>query len=430
MSEKYECFISGAGLGGLLSSAMLTKHENRIFLAEKLPFLGGRFTSHKYEGFEIPTGAVHMIPHSQKGPLGQLLLHYLQLPIDIQNIENFTTWYWPNRKPIKHRSFWGIFKALPKRSQRIYVIKNLILGIRNSKHHTESFHEYLEARTKDPQIFQFFNAVTGFALSLDVSQLSTASMFRFFNKLYQKGRPGIPIGGCKEVISTLANFSCRNGLGNIQKNCELKKLELDGSKVNLAVCRNLNTNEEFEVKATNFILNLGHFQINDILQNSEIPFRLPSAPVAKGGGFAFRSNTSILGSSAIAQFPENEYFKGAVEPTMVSPNLAPSGEHMFLTHHLFKSNDVVRDSRRARDEVLAIFPQLREEDELVIRTFHKNWPVNFASQGNDLANFSSEVDNLFFVGDGFKGNQGWMMTEGVAYGVHQVVDEIMSNNQN
>ena len=79
MNEKYDCFISGAGLGGLLSSAMLTKHENRIFLAEKLPFLGGRFTSHKYEGFEIPTGAVHMIPHSQKGPLGQLLLHYLQL---------------------------------------------------------------------------------------------------------------------------------------------------------------------------------------------------------------------------------------------------------------------------------------------------------------------------------------------------------------
>jgi len=430
LNEKYDCFISGAGLGGLLSSAMLTKHENRIFLAEKLPFLGGRFTSHKYEGFEIPTGAVHMIPHSQKGPLGQLLLHYLQLPVDIQNVENYTEWYWPNRKQIKHKSFLGIFKALPKRSQSFFVIKKLILGVRNSKHHTEPFHEYLEARTKDPQVFQFFNAITGFALSLDISQLSTASMFRFLIKLYQKGRPGIPIGGCKEVISTLANFSIQNRLGNMQKNCELKKLELDGSKVNLAVCRNLNTNEEFEVKATNFILNIGHFQINDILQNSEIPFRLPSAPVAKGGGFAFRSNTTILGSSAVAQFPENEYFKGAVEPTMVSPNLAPSGKHMFLTHHIFKSNDVVRDSRRARDEVLATFPQLEEEDELVIHTFHKNWPVNFASQGNDLANFSSEVDNLFFVGDGFKGNQGWVMTEGVAYGVYQVVDKILSKKHN
>jgi phytoene dehydrogenase-like protein len=427
MSTKYECFIAGAGIGGLLSAAVLTKHNKSIFLAERLPFLGGRFTSHKFEGFEIPSGAVHMVPHSQKGPLGRLLLQNLKLPIVIQDVEDFTAWYWPNRKPIKHKNFWGIFKAFPKRSQRIFVIRKLILGARNSEKHTESFQEYLETRTEDPQIFQFFNAVTGFALSLNISQLSTASMFRFLIRLYQRGRPGVPIGGCKAVIASLAEFSRKIGLGSINKNYELKKLEIDGSKVNLAVCLRLKTNEEFEVKANNFILNLGHPQINKILENSDIPFRLPSSPIAKGGGFVFRAKNSILGSSAFAQFPENQYFKGAVEPTRISPNLAPPSEHLLCTHQVFKSHDIVRDSRRARDEIFATFPQLKEEDELVIHTFHKDWPVNFASQGNDLANFSTKIDNLFFVGDGFKGNQGWMMTEGVTYGVKQVVDEIISS---
>ncbi len=59
-----------------------------------------------------------MIPHSRKGPLGKILLEELNLPLEIQNVENFTAWYWPERKLIRHRSFWGIFKAFPKKSQQ------------------------------------------------------------------------------------------------------------------------------------------------------------------------------------------------------------------------------------------------------------------------------------------------------------------------
>ena len=107
MIEQYDQFIAGAGLGGLLSCALLSKHDNKVFLIERLPFYGGRFTTHKYKGFEIPTGAVHMIPHSYRGPLGEMLLHDLELPIKIFDVENFTAWYWPDRKPISHRNFWG-----------------------------------------------------------------------------------------------------------------------------------------------------------------------------------------------------------------------------------------------------------------------------------------------------------------------------------
>ena len=117
MGKRYDLFIAGGGLGGLLSAAKLAKNKQKLFLAEKLPFLGGRFTSFRYRGFEIPTGAVHMIPHSRKGPLGKILLEELNLPLEIQNVENFTVWYWPERKPIRHKSFWGIFKAFPKKSQ-------------------------------------------------------------------------------------------------------------------------------------------------------------------------------------------------------------------------------------------------------------------------------------------------------------------------
>lgn len=370
-----------------------------------------------------------MIPHSRNGPLGQMLLKDLNLSLEIIDNENFTAWYWAHRKPIVHRNFWGIFKAFPKMNQRLHIFRKLFLSARHSERHTESFHEYLEACTEDPQIFQFFNALTGFALSIDISQLSTATMFRVFRRLQQKGRPGVPMGGCKAVTTALIDYIRGKG-STLKKNCQLIKLEMNDSLVESAIYQNRKTNEEFSIRANQFILNLGHPQINEVLTNSNLPYRLPHVPTARGGGFAYRSKESILGTSVVAQFPENEYVKGAVEPTTLSPNLAPSGEHLLLTHQVFYTNDIVRDTRRARDELLETFPQLKEEDELCIHTFYKDWPVNYACQGSDLSNYSSVIPNLFFVGDGFKGNDGWMMTEGVAHGVKQVVDKINEYGSN
>ena len=77
MTKKYDVFIAGGGIGGLLASSLLSQQGKSCYLAERLPFFGGRFTTHNKDGFEVPTGAVHMIPHSQKGILGQTLLQKL-----------------------------------------------------------------------------------------------------------------------------------------------------------------------------------------------------------------------------------------------------------------------------------------------------------------------------------------------------------------
>ncbi|MFX0049700.1 MAG: FAD-dependent oxidoreductase [Candidatus Hermodarchaeota archaeon] len=426
--QQYDQFIAGGGLGGLLASALLSQKRHTNFLVERLPFFGGRFTSFKYRGFEAPTGAIHMIPHSYRGPLGQLILKELNLPIQIHDIENFTAWYWPNRKPIYHRSFWGIFKAFPYNRQRFSVLRKLLLGARKSEQHLESFHDYLESWTDDPQIFKFFNAITGFALSLDISELSTASMYRFLRRLYQRGRPGVPIGGCKAIIKALVTQSRQNG-AVLKKKIELTELEMDGTLIVKAICRNVETLEEFEIHAKQFILNLGHPQANRIMKRSKISFRLPSVPIARGGGFIYRTLTPVFDSSAVSQFPEHDYVKGAVEPSSISPDLSPKGEHLFLTHQVFHSDNITQDIRRARDELLETLPQLNENEELCVHTFNNEWPVNYAAQGNDISNFCEEIPNLFFVGDSYKGNDGWFMTEGIAHGVKLVVDSLVSNSE-
>ena len=70
-------------------------------------------------------------------------------------------------------------------NQQLFVFRKLFSNIRQSERHMESFHEFLEASTEDRQIFQVFNTITGFALSIGISQLSTAAMFRFLKRLHQ-----------------------------------------------------------------------------------------------------------------------------------------------------------------------------------------------------------------------------------------------------
>lgn len=424
MTERYDIFIAGGGLGGLLTSALLSQQGKSCFLVERLPFFGGRFTTHNLDGFEIPTGAVHMIPHSRRGILGKTLMQKLSLPLEIQDTYNFTTWYWANRNPISHRRFLGIFKTFPSWKQGLLVIRKLFLRKGRIPDEYISFHDYLEEKTDDPQIFQFFNALTGFALSLDISELSVQSMYQFFNRLRTGGKSGVPIGGCKNVVDRLVNFSRSHNV-SLNRNHQLINISTNGSRLTHAVIQNTRTDEETEIHANEFILNLGVNQINEILKESDHEFRLPSSPIAKGGGFMFRTDSSILKKSTVAQFPSCKYVKGAVEPSLVSPDLAPKGENLFITHQVFHSNHVEKDIKLARDEVLELFPNLREEDELCAHTFHRDWPVNYAAQGSDNDNFSTVFNNLYFVGDGFKGNQGWAMTEGVAYGVNRVARKIL-----
>ena len=64
--------IIGGGLGGLLAGAALSKnHEVHVY--EQLDMYGGRFTNIEYKGFQLTTGALHMIPHGPTGPLARLM---------------------------------------------------------------------------------------------------------------------------------------------------------------------------------------------------------------------------------------------------------------------------------------------------------------------------------------------------------------------
>ena len=68
-----KAIVIGAGLGGLLSAARLSKAGYQVEVYERLPITGGRFTNLNYKGFQLSSGALHILPHGPSGSLAQFL---------------------------------------------------------------------------------------------------------------------------------------------------------------------------------------------------------------------------------------------------------------------------------------------------------------------------------------------------------------------
>src|SRR5262249_8909553 len=78
--SSYDAIVVGGGLGGLLASLAMLRAGRSVLLLERLPYLGGRFSTIEHDGCQISTGALHLAPHGDRGPLGALL-QQLDLPM-------------------------------------------------------------------------------------------------------------------------------------------------------------------------------------------------------------------------------------------------------------------------------------------------------------------------------------------------------------
>src|SRR5260370_24263578 len=78
-SPTFDAIVIGAGLGGLLSAAQLLQRGKRVAVLERLPHSGGRFTAKNFQGVQVSTGAVHMVPFGNNGALASML-RLLQVP--------------------------------------------------------------------------------------------------------------------------------------------------------------------------------------------------------------------------------------------------------------------------------------------------------------------------------------------------------------
>src|SRR5690349_14968626 len=239
MREKnYDVVIVGAGLGGLLSAAQLVQRGKRVAIVERLPHSGGRFTAKTFQGAQISTGAVHMVPFGSSGVLSQMLRR-LHVPHRFFDADVFGSFH-VHGKQYRARGLLGVFKFLsPYQIFWFLRVGYLMFLCRLPQHeYTLPFDRWLEQHIPikhNTQLIAFFRSISRFALSLELSQISTAEVIRITKNMLRYGAPAIVQGGCAELTRQLEETIKSLG-GEIQLGCEVVQiLQEDGQVTGVRV---------------------------------------------------------------------------------------------------------------------------------------------------------------------------------------------------
>ncbi|AGK61138.1 hypothetical protein Asulf_01138 [Archaeoglobus sulfaticallidus PM70-1] len=387
--------IIGAGLGGLLSASILSEKGYAVDVYEKLGFYGGRFTSIKYRGFEISTGALHMIPHGRRGPLGKMLK---RIGTDVEIVDSKPEGVaLQNGEMIEIRS-----SSFPRKTKLKYfkwLIGYKIFGI------DRTMDEY--AREMDDFTLKFFEKFLGWSLSIYPDQIKFSDIYEIYKRVLKYGGPGIPIGGCKKVVTELAEIIKSND-GNIYLKKPVEKLIYENKEI-----RSLKVDGE-EKHYDIFISNIGHSLTRELLG-----FSRQDVVESRGIKYSIALKEPFIGHTGIC-FPfDVEKISGMNEVTNADPSLAENG-------HLLMAHQPVRHPAQIKDEIKAGIAELKEvlkghEYEIIaIQSYHNDWPVNRVMSGKDTG-YQTEFRNLFVVGDGAKGKD--IEVDGVALGVANLMRE-------
>lgn len=405
--------VIGAGLGGLLSALSLRELGHEVTIIEKLALPGGRFRNLPYKGFQLSTGALHMIPHGNRGPLSKMLR---ELGIDIDMVEE--PLYGSFR--IRGRDYFiGEIPGLFSPKEKLMVTK-LIAGLMFGKGGDESYAAWVRKRTKSELSHAIAESFCGWSFGVSPEDISSRELISITKNVTRVGPPGVPIGGCSSVTNALVQRLESSGVEILYDSPVDSILIEDGKAAGLATKED-NFDADIVIsnigpKATIALCGERNFEkdyLNSIRDLKE----------ASGIKFSISSDKSMIGHAGVLLTPGMRRIDGANQVTNADPTLAPKGKHLIMTHQRLRSENIKKEIELGMEDLHDLFPGFEKHCELLMtQTFKGKWPVNRARSGQHL-DPKTPIQGLYNVGDAIK-PEGWVETEGIAKGVELMLSGI------
>ncbi len=404
--------VIGSGLGGLLTACRLAKAGYDVEVFERLPYAGGRFTNLEFKGYQLSTGALHMIPHSSRGPLGRMLRE-LGASVEIIDSEPQAL-FRINGRDYTHRE---IIKAFPLK-EKAGILK-LLAALKLTRGSEESFASFVRRHTKSDLAQKIARAYTGWSLSLEPEEVSSREVLAEVKNIYRLRGPGIPVGGCKAVIDALLEVLLSEG-GRIRLKSRVDAIYGRDKAEGIVV-------KGEKLKADVIVSNIGLKATAELapeLFPPEYRDEVGKIKPAWGIKISVACSKPMLGFSGVLFTPEAKAVHGVNEVTNASPDLAPPGKHLLMSHQgLNYKEDVRKAIETGIKDLHTIFPDFKKHCEiLAVQVYRRDMPVNRTASGIEVSP-ETPVENIFNVGDAVK-PLGFMETDGIAAGVERAVESI------
>ncbi len=404
--------IIGSGIGGLLTSSFLAKNGYEVTVLEKAPYVGGRFTNLDYKGFGLSTGAFHMLPHGEDGPLAHLL-KLLGADVTIVN-SNPKGMIFYGGKIFHYREGWKYLSW----KERVRATK-LLLDIKRGKLPVDdpemSGREWIKEKIGDNEFVDLFiKSFLGWADS--VLDVPAGELAREIKAALKWGGPGLIKGGCKAITGELARITEESG-GKVITRKKVVEIDPDDKRVVTSDGDELNYDvlvSNIGIKETVELIGREHFD-RDYLK------RVDSLRPSEG----IKYNVALKGEPRIGNTVvftlDTEGINGYNEPSIVSPELAKDGYTLIMLHHALQSKNVKAEQRKGIEDIYRIFPNLDEEGEiLLIQTYLDGNPVNRVAGGQRV---EFPVRDVYVVGDAYR-PPGGIEVEGIALGVMKTLERL------
>ena len=404
--------IIGAGLGGLLAGAKLTKAGYDVEIFERLPFAGGRFANLDYKGFKLSTGALHMIPHGSRGPLARMLRD-VGAEVTIVNSDPMAVIQMDSERNIEFHDFRKELSV----TKRVKLGMILVYSLKYKPKTDISFKDWVLKYFDDDFLLRLADSFCGWALSLRAQDVPAREMLEIIQNMYRYKGSGVPIGGCGAVTGALARLISSNG-GKLHIRSNVDKIILEKEKaIGISVNGKM-------ILANIIISDIGHPETCVLYECKDKDYleNINTLEPSKGIKICLSSDEPLIGHSGVFFTPYAERINGINEVTNTDPSLAPHGKHLIMSHQAVVSSDLNEEINTGLRDLERIFTGKKYEV-ILIQSYSKNWPVNRASSGCDIGN-RTPVNNLYIVGDGAKGNGG-IEVEGVAMGVENAMRLIL-----
>src|SRR3989441_1910654 len=430
--DTFNAIVIGAGLGGLLSAAQLLQRGKRVVVLERLPHCGGRFTAKTFQGVQVSTGAVHLVPFGSSGVLARMLRH-LHIPHHFFDADVFASFH-IHGKQIRSRGLLGAFKFLGMRQFFWFTLVGYLMFFRRLPPDERDlpFDVWLSRHIdikKNRELTAFFERISRFALSLELSQITTAEVVKMTKNMFSYGAPGIVQGGCAALTSELEQRLLERGAEIRLRSDVMQILSTDGSVTGIRV-RNKSTGEESLLHAPLVVSDIGPRATNALLNNRQITQaqvlkkQVTSGDVQEAIGLKVHilSDVSLIPHKGIMYCLDTKRIAGMVQPTNSDPRLAPPGKHLLISHQVMQSDNIEEEKELALADLHMMFGETFEKHcrVLTMSAYRGEWPVNRSAQGDDVAP-ETALQGLYLVGDAVKPS-GYLMVEGVAQSVNQFLD--------
>ena len=420
MSLDYDVAIVGAGIGGLVTGALLAKKGIKTVILEQASFLGGRMATGFFRGSIVDNG-----PHIYWGGDSRSLesvMNYLRGGINWQELDPMELHI--REKVLKFKRFDEFTPTLRKKFSPQVADEMEKIAKELPRTNADEFddmngREWLEERTEDQDIFDIMSCLVTVPLTLsDPSLISAGEAIRglqnFKKSKITDPRLVYPKKGTLEIINALLDSIIENG-GAVLTNYRVLNIKLNKGAVGGLKAKSEVSGKPLDINTKKVVFNAPVYDIFNLIDGSH--FSPEWVKRVKSFDGMVSSGISVMfglkKQSMTYTGPKLYHSPNAVR-YMISPTSVMSTHPYLFYGHCVEPdfiNDkkaVFKESKALLQECLELYPQLKDDIKWVITSTARvidGLARKPGLTGKNTVGVKSEVPGLYFVGDTIRGKK-------------------------